>query len=70
MMHRRRTDAPAPSVEELRAHLYAEHRALQQHHIDLLDTADESKREFLQVQLRVSNENRHNLLVNLSQVAQ
>jgi hypothetical protein len=69
-MNRRRTDAPAPSVEELRAYLYAEHTDLRNRHSDFLGLDAEDLREFLRVQMRVANEFRHNLLVSLSECAQ
>ncbi|THF70466.1 hypothetical protein E7T06_07105 [Deinococcus sp. Arct2-2] len=69
-MHRRRTDAPSPSVDELRGYLYAEHRDIQNRHADFMGTPDEPQREFLARQLRISNEMRHNLLVSLSECAQ
>lgn len=70
LMNRRRTDAPAPTVQELLGHLYAEHLDLRNRHADFLGTPDEPMRDFLLRQLRIQNEYRHNLLVSLSECAQ
>ena len=69
-MNRRRHDEPAPSVEDLRAWLYAEHTELRTRHADFLGLDADDTRAFLRDQLRVINEFRHNLLVSLSECAQ